>query len=367
MLVLQRLLLITKRGVPMRKLKKIYIIFIILLLGIIITGCSDKGSEEEDKSETQSVPSALEQVQQQSDEIVTSTMEKDWAGSLEKAKELQSTWNELYPDIQKQGVKQEDVDAFVASLNTLTDHLISQTLNLSQKSAEEEKKDEQTPGQEQEQKSEQASEGENKEEESGEKESQGQEQEQKSEQASEEENKEENKEEKSEEQDSQEQAQSTESQSAEQEKKDPKTILSEIDPIISASEEDLVIINSSVEVTKFVPKFMSLFETPVPPNIFKLKYLVYHLHVASKLGDWDIVSADFKSVTETWESVQSKVLETGADLKTQLAQSINELEDVINSENANLTGVKCNFIIEQIKSLTEKIKEKEAKKEEEKK
>lgn len=333
-------------------MKRRKIIIIILVLCIIIIGCKDKEKEEE--SESQSAPSALEQVQQQSDEIVTLTMAKDWAGSLEKAKELQSTWNELYPDIQKQGVKQEDVDAFVAGLNTLTDNLISKTLNLPQKPAEEEEKDEQSPDQEQD--SEQASE----EEKSGEQESQGQER--NSEKASEGEDKEE----KSEEQESggQDQEQGTESQGDEEEKKDPKKILDEIDPLLSASEGDLVIINSALEVTKHIPKLMSLFESPIPPDVFKLKYLVRHLYVASKLGDWDTVSSDFNSVKETWESVQPKALETGQNLEIQLAQSINELEDVINSENANLTGVKCNFIIEQIENLAKTIKEKEEEKKE---
>lgn len=352
-------------------MKRRKFIIIILILCIIITGCKDK-EKEKDESESQSVPRALEQVQQQSDEIVTLTMAKDWAGSLEKAKELQSTWNELYPDIQKKGAKQEDVDAFVAGLNTLTDNLILKTLNLPQKPAGEEKKDEQSP--EQEQDSEQASE----EEKSGEQQSPGQEQtqgaesqgteeEKKDEQSPEQEqnSEQESEGEKSGEQESGGQEQGTESQGAEEEKKDPKEILDEIDPLISASEEDLVIINSSVEITKYIPKFMSLFESPIPPDIFKLKYLVRHLHVASKLEDWDTASADLKSVKETWESVQAKVLETDEDLKTQLVQSIDELEDVINSENANLTGVKCNFIIEQIESLTKTIKEKEEQKQEE--
>lgn len=352
----------------MPKREKIYILIIILILliGIIITGCEDKEKEKKDKSEAQSVPSTLEQVQEQCDEIVESTMAKDWAGSLDKTKELMSTWNSLYPDIQKQGAKQDDVDAFVASLNTLTDHLISKTLNLSQKSAEQEKKDKQSKEQE---KSEQGSEEESKPKES----EQASEEESKpkeSEQASEEESKpkesekaseEESKEEKS----SEKQEQGAESQGSEEEKKDPKKILDEIDPIISASKDDLVIINASVEVTKYLPKFMSLFESPVPPDIFKLKYLVRHLYVASKLEDWDTVSADLKNVTETWESVQPKALEADADLKTQLVQSIDELEDVINSKNANLTGVKCNFILEQIESLAKTIKEKEEKKEEE--
>lgn len=328
------------------------IIIIILIVCIIITGCKDK--EKENESESQSVPSALEQVQQQSDEIVTLTMAKDWAGSLEKAKELQSTWNELYPDIQKQGAQQEDVDAFVAGLNTLTDNLILKTLNLPQKTAGEEKKDEGSTDQGQD--SEQASE----EEKSGEQQSPGQEQTQGEESQGVEE-------EKSKEQQSpgQEQEQGAESQGDEEEKKNPKEILDEIDPLISASEEDLAIINSALEVTKYIPNLMSLFESPTPPDIFKLKYLVRHLHVASKLEDWDTASADLKSVKETWESVQPKVLETDEDLKTQLDQSINELEDVISSENANITGVKCNFIIEQIESLTKTIKEKEEEKKEE--
>ena len=333
-------------------------LLLIILSGIIFSGCKGAEEENKDESNSQSIPSALEQVQQLTDEIVTLTIAKDWAESLDKVNELQSNWNKLYPDIQKQGAKQEDVDAFVSSLNALTDHLITKNLNLLQESAEKEKIDEQNSEQ-----SPQQSEEQDPEQSPQQSEEQNPEQ---SPQQSEEQNPEQSPQQSEEpsSQQSVEQEQDSE-QTSDGEKIAPEEVLTEINPIVSASQEDLVIIASSVEVTKNIPKFMSLFKSPVPPDLFKLKYLVRHLSVASKLENWDIVSADFKDIMDTWESVQPKVVEIDANLKTQLVQSIGELEDVISSKNVNLTGVKSNFIIEQIESLTKTIEEKEKNKEKE--
>jgi hypothetical protein len=354
----------------MKRRKRIYLILIILLLGVVMIGCQSEDKEKaKEESDSQSIPSAMDQVQQLSDEIVTLTMAKDWAGCLNKVKELQSNWNALYPDIQKQGVSEEDVDAFVTHLNTLTDDLISKNLNLVQEQAKQEK----TDGQSQEQspqQSPQQSPAQNSQQgqEQGSQQSPQQSPAQ-SPQQSPAQNSQQGQEQGSQQSPQQSPAQSPgqeqgTSQSSEGESKNPEEILNEIDPIISASKEELTIIASSVEVTKYIPKFLSLFENPIPPNLFKLKYLVRHLYVMSKLEDWNTVSSDFKSIMDTWESVQPQVLETDANLRTQLVQSINELEDVIESENANLTGVKCNFIIQQIESVSNTIKEKETKKQE---
>lgn len=295
----------------------IYTLIIILLVSPLI-GCKAE-EQTKSKSEKVSVPPTLEQIQELSDEIVKTTMIKDWAESLKKTNELQSLWNDLYPDLQKQGVPNDEVKAFVDDLDILTDYLISKSINIPQKSANEENKDE------------------NKENDKNKEEKQGEEEKQ---------------------------SKSSEDQNSfEGEKNDPKKVLEEIDPIISAIEEDLIIINSSIEVTKHIPKFMLLFDSPIPPNMFKLKYLTRHLNVASKLGNWDVSSNDFQNLSDSWESVKSETSEIDTDSKIQLNQCINELKDIITSKNSSLTGIKSNIIIENIENVIKKLEEKEKEKE----
>lgn len=326
----------------MKKSKYIYLIIIFLLIFCI--GC--KGGEEEKKNDEESKgpPPALEQVRQLTDEIVDGTMAKEWAISLDKTKELQTTWNELFPELQKKGVPVDAVNKFVADMNTLSDYLISKTLNLPQKPSGEEMNKEQNQTEEQ---------------------GQGHNNEQQSKPEGEEQGEQKQEEQKTQQND---QGDNAESQSSlEEENKNPKEILDKIDPMISVTREDLVIINSSVEVTKHIPEFMALFEGPIPPDVFKLKYLVRHLNVASKLGSWDVVTADFKSLMETWSAVQPKAMEVDPDLKIQLNQGITELNDVIIAQNTNLVGMKCNLIVENIDNLVKKIEDKEKEKEEEQK
>ncbi len=373
-----------KRGVDMKNKKYIYI-FILLLFLYFIIGC--KGKEEEEKesgSESQKPPNALEQVQQLSDEIVTSTMGQDWPGSLDKVRELQTKWNELYPDLQKKGVGKEEVDAFVSDMNTLMDALISKTLNLPQKPPEgqvqqnqskEEEPQKQEQGQEgQQEQGQQSQDGEQEQQDQGseqEQQDQGSEQEQQDqggEQEQQDQGGEQEQQDQGGEQEQQDQATQEEQgdSDTEEKDKDPKTVLEKMNPIISVAEADLQIINASVEVTKHIPEFMDLFKSEVPSELYKLKYLIRHLNVFAKLKDWEVVSAGLESVEETWNSVKSTVMETDEDMKIKLEQNITELKDVIDSKNANLTGVKSKLTIENIESVIKSIKEKEKSKEKEK-
>ncbi|MCG8482911.1 MAG: hypothetical protein MJA31_06340 [Clostridia bacterium] len=335
----------------------VYIFVLILLIGLI-TGCG--GKEEEEKSErgAPDLPASFDQLQELSDEIVTKTMAKGWAESLDNVKEFQSAWADLYPDLEKQGVSETDVDAFVKDLNILSDLLISKTLNLPQKppekpsSQEEEKKPEEDSGQEQEKESESGGGQEGGEQEGGEgdtkKDAQKEEEKQKQEPES----------------GGQQEEQDSEQSSMTEEKKDPKKVLEEIDPILSATNEELIIVNAAVEVTQHIPKFMTSFKNPVPPDMYKLKYLVRHLDVASKLGDWETASGDMTSLSTTWSSLQPSAVEADPDLKIQLNQSIEEMKDVITSKNANLTGIKSKLVIEHIDALVKKMKEAEEKEKE---
>ena len=344
----------------MKNKKKIYI-FILLFFLCFITGCNSKEEEEKESgSENQKPPYALEKVQQLSDEIVNSTMGQDWPGSLDKVKELQTNWNELYPDLQKKGVAKDDVDAFVSDLNTLTDILISKTMNVPQTQQDQGQKDEQQkqePGQnggsgsDQEQQEREGSNSQGQEEQ-GEEEQNGQDEEKQKEQG----------EEKNEQGEEKEQEQGD---SKEGEKKDPQMILEDINPIISVAETDLQIINASVEVTKHIPEFMDLFKSEVPSELYKLKYFIRHLNVSAKLKNWEAVSSDVEEFEDTWNSVKSKVMETDEDMKIKLEQNFNELKDVVNSQNANLTGVKSRLTIENIESVIKNFKEKEKNKEKE--
>lgn len=329
----------------------VYILVLILFIGLI-TGC--KGKEEEEKSErgAPDLPASFDQLQELSDEIVDKTMTKNWAESLDNVKEFQSTWADLYPDLEKQGVSEADVDAFVQDMNILSDLLISKTLNLPQKLPEEkpapQEEEKSEDGQDQQQQSEdepgskgmqQDSEGDTKKATQSEEEKEPESSDQKTEEPS-------------------------EGSSMTEEKKDPQKVIEEIDPILSATKEELNIINSAVEVTQHLPKFMTSFKNPVPPDMFKLKYLVRHLDVTSKLGDWDMAISDMSNLSSTWSSLQPSAVEASPDLKIQLNQSIEELKDVITSKNANLTGIKSRLVIEQIDAIVKKLKDAEEKEKE---
>ncbi|MFZ7120501.1 MAG: hypothetical protein ACOWWH_06085 [Eubacteriaceae bacterium] len=305
-------------------MKKIYLVLVIcILISTTMMGCnSNKEEDDENKSESKVMPSSLEQIQQLSDEIITATMTKEWAVGLDKSRELQKTWNVLYPELQKNGVAKENVDGFVEDINLLTDYLMVQTLKLPESKASNESQGDST-------------EQDNKEEDDS-----------------------------SKEQEESSNTENSETKSSDEEKleeSDPKKILGKIDPINSATKEELIIINSAVEVTKYLPRFMSLFESPVPTGIFKIKYYAHHLNISTKMEKWDFVSEDISSIIEIWNSLKMTESELDEEAKVQLTQNIKELKDVVDSKNSNLIGMKSTIIIEYIEELIKNINEKQSK------
>lgn len=313
----------------------IYFVIILIFSSICLGACKEK--EEPKKEEDRKPPQSLEQVQELTEEIVNKTIEKDWAASTEKTKELHSKWNEFYPDAQKKGLPKEKTDEFNEDLNRLTELLISKSLSIP-KQPDDKKKEEEDKGQKKEAGKEQSKEG---------SEEQGKEQEQKQEDSKESKDKEEDKKDK------------------EEDKKDPKEAVGKVVPLVTASVQDLIIINSSIEVTRHIPIFMSLFESEVPPDVMKLKYLVRHIDVSSKLQEWEIVSQDIEKVLETWVYIQPKIIEVKDTLAIQIQQSLTELVQVIELKDSTLISIKSDVIIKNIEKVVEEFKKK-AEQEEEK-
>ncbi|MPW26819.1 hypothetical protein GC105_13610 [Alkalibaculum sp. M08DMB] len=280
----------------------IYLFIIVLLFTTITMGCNRK--EEEKKAENEKPPSTMKEFQKLTDQVVESTMEKKWADSLTKTKEIQSKWNELYPDLQKKGISKDNVDSFVKDLNVLSDALIAKTLELPAVEIQEESKppvDEQQSGEEESQQT------------------------------------------------------SAQQSSDENEKKeqDPEKALLEVDPMLGITQQELVVVDASVELLKHIPNFILLFDAPVPAPVYQLKYLVYNTNLTSKKGNWNETDKTMKEINETWSTVETKALEANEDAKTQIDQSIKELEIVIKQRNERLVGLKSNVTIEVIEKLIE--------------
>jgi len=329
-------------------MKNRYLIyFVIMVIFVSVFSVSCKKKEEPKKEEDRKPPQSLEQVQELTEEIVKKTVEKDWLLSTEKTKELHMKWNEFYPDAQKKGLPKEKADEFNRDLNRLTDLLISKSLSLAKQKPEGMKEEE---GKEKGSKEEGSKEEESKED-------------------NKEDNKEENGEDKGKEQKQDDSKESKDKDAKDEEenkdKEDPKKVLEKAVPLVTANAKDLIIINASIELTKHIPIFMSLFESEVPPNVMKLKYLVRHIDVSSKLQKWDIAAVDIKEALETWVYIQPKVIEVKDTLAIQVQQSLTELVEVVELKDSTLTTIKSDVVIKNIEKIVDEFKKK-AEQEEEK-
>ena len=256
-------------------------------------------------------------------------MKKDWPTSLSKVKDLQSKWNELYADLQKKGIAEGNVDSFIKDINKLSDALISKTMTMP-KTEETKTQQGQQVQQGQQQGGQQQGDQQQGDQQQGNQQQGGQQQ--------------------------QVQQQQTEIQPSESQK-----ILDEVDPTLSANEEELSIINDSIEVMSNLPAFMGLYGGAVPADIYKLKYYVYHISITSKMGNWDEAKASIDKLMETWDNLEMKIAKIDEEQAVQIKQSLKEINTVVEEKNTKLIGLKSNNAIEYIEAVIKTFEEQEDK------
>lgn len=315
--------------------KRIISVLIIFTLSCILVGCfGEKEATKSKKSEKDKPPSELKELQSEIDEVIKDTMKKDWTASLTKAKDIQTTWNELYPDLQEKGIAQESVDEFVDDLNTLSNSLIDMTLKLP--------KEEKKQGGNQEQGSqEQTTQQGNSQGEGGNQEQSQQANAQPSDQGG-----------------GGQGEQQGGSQQQDQINKDPQKALEKVDPTVELNKEELNIVRNSIELQKHMNKFVSLFNVQAPGDLYQLKYLLHDINISSKEMNWEKTNSSMKSALNLWSSIEPKALETDKNLNLQLKQSINEVEDVVKEKKEKIIGMKTKTSLELIEKLIKSFEEK---------
>ncbi|WP_303861226.1 hypothetical protein [Alkalibaculum bacchi] len=324
--------------------KRVFSVLIIFILSCILVGCFGKEEATKTKnSEKDKPPNQLKELQSEIDEVVKNTMKKDWTASLTKTKDIQTTWNELYPDLQEKGIAQESVDGFVEDLNTLSNSLIDMTLKLP--------KEEQQQGgnQEQDSQGQTTPQGGDQGEGGANKEQTQQTNSQSSDQADGGEGKQE---------DSGAHGEQEGAQQQDQINKDPQKALEKVDPTVELNKEELNIVRNSAELQKHMNKFISLFNVQAPGDLYQLKYLLHDINISSKEINWEKVNSSMKSTLNLWSSIEPKALEADKNLNLQLKQSINEVEDVAREKNEKLIGMKTKISLELIEKLIKAFEEK---------
>lgn len=316
-------------------MKKRYIFHILLLLLslTLLIGCQkSKEKSSSDSSSDNSPPPALEDLQELSEEILSTLSKKDWSAGVDQIKSIHSKWNAFFADAQKKGMTAEKADEFNKDLNSLTTLVISKAMEDSKdKTALEYKKTalelEKAVSQK----------GDEKQESSGSQSggnsggnsgggSSGQ------------------------------QSGSGQGGNSEMSKEDlklPEEILPDSYPLMTATPSELEIAHAAVKVTKHIPYMTELFKAKLPPEVLILKYHIRNIKISSKQAKWDDITTDLEKIDEVWPRLQSKIIEKKDTLAIQFNQSIVELKEVIEQKNSTLTTIKCDIALENIKKMSE--------------
>lgn len=321
----------------MKKHNLFNIVLLFLLFSMLIVGCQKKQEKSNtDSSESNTPPSALEDLQKLSEELIATVSKKDWAGGAEQIKSMHSKWNAFFADAQKKGMTAEKVDEFNKDLNTLTTLIISKAMEDSKnKAALEYKKTalelerDMSKGHE----SAQGQSGGGLSEGGG---ASGSESESSSGGHS-----------------SQSSRQGDSSGTSEKELTLPEETLPDSYPLMTATPEELEIAHAAVKLTKHIPYMTELFKTKLPPEILTLKYHVRNIKICSKRGKWDEIKKDLEEIDEVWPRLQPKIMEKKDTLAIQFNQSVVELKNVVEQKDSTLTTIKCDIALENIKKMSE--------------
>ncbi|NLK98741.1 MAG: hypothetical protein GX272_11815 [Epulopiscium sp.] len=325
-------------------MKKHYLFNIVLLLLLslmLLVGCQKKQEKSNtDSSESNSPPSALEDLQKLSEELIATVSKKDWAGGAEQIKSMHSKWNAFFADAQKKGMPTEKADEFNKDLNTLTTLIISKAMEDSKDKAALEYKKTALELERTMSKKSESSQGQSGGESSGGSDGSGGQSGGSGGQSG----------------NSGQSSQSGHgggSESSEKELKLPEEALPDSYPLMTATPDELEIAHAAVKLTKHIPYMTELFKTKLPSEILILKYHIRNIKISSKQGKWDEIKKDLEEIDEVWPRLQPKVMEKKDTLAIQFNQSVVELKDVVAQKDSTLTTIKCDIALENIKKISE--------------
>lgn len=117
----------------------------------------------------------------------------------------------------------------------------------------------------------------------------------------------------------------------------------------------------SNELTRIIADFMEQFKGKVPPDIKRMSYYVRDAKYNGMINQWEKAKSGINNLKSHWSIIKPQTNKDQESDASKTEFSITELEKVIDQKNLNLTKIKSDITLENIKKLEESFEKAEKK------
>lgn len=115
---------------------------------------------------------------------------------------------------------------------------------------------------------------------------------------------------------------------------------------------------SANNVYKYIPDIEDLFKTETSPDIKRLKYYAMDVSFNGEAENWQQASKDLTDLNAVWKSLKPKLPKEAKTASDKFDAGFVELEKAVKSKDKNITKIKSDVLISDIKSIEKSSKPK---------
>lgn len=127
--------------------------------------------------------------------------------------------------------------------------------------------------------------------------------------------------------------------------------------------DDFSALLSSIELSKYLSDFYSLYKTDIPPELDKYRFAVKKIKLLSEKESFDNAATTYKYLEDTWGSSKPKLPKEVNTIMHKFEFALKDLKNAINAKSKTIVNAKCEMFIKLIDELEKSIKEAKQKEE----
>ncbi len=120
---------------------------------------------------------------------------------------------------------------------------------------------------------------------------------------------------------------------------------------------------SSIELSKYLSDFYSLYKTDIPPELDKYRFAVKKVNLLSEKERFDEAATTYKYLEDTWNASKPRLPKEVNTIMHKFEFALKDLKNAINAKSKTIVNAKCEMFITLTDELEKAIKEAKQKEE----
>ncbi len=112
---------------------------------------------------------------------------------------------------------------------------------------------------------------------------------------------------------------------------------------------------AALEVYRYYPDMVDLFNSKIPAEFYRLKYEVMLIRAESGRLKWEQASAELPKLKAQWDILKKSEAIKDEDISTKTENSLNDLENAVEKQEACLVEIKSEIMMKNMDAIEQKL------------